>query len=145
MPRWVEYMEVPEGWTQTNQPGPEESLSWVIMSRLDNVHVGVSLFVRGAGEDSDSFDVSIDGTKQTLNHHSHAWKWSLPLSFKLGSAGNHTLKVILREDGSRVSAVKLLPAPSADNYPVWFAQTDPDAFVTGVLSHDKSGKCMVRT
>ena len=137
-------MEVPEGWTEKYKPGPEESLSWTIVSRLDDIQVGVSLFVRGAGVHSDSFHVSIDGKTQKLQHHSHAWKWSSALSFKLGSAGKHTLKVMLGEDGSMVSAVKLLPAKISDNFPVWFAQTDPDTFTTGALLHDKSGKCMVR-
>ena len=137
-------MEVPEGWTARNKPEPEESLSWKVVTRLDNVRVGVSLYVRGAGGKSDSFFVELDGSRQVLHHHSDVWKWSSALSFNLRRAGTHTLKVMLREDGSRVHAVKLTPAKHpGDNFPVWFAPTEPHAFTTGVLSHDPSGMCMV--
>ena len=103
--------------------------------------------MRGNGGTSDSFYVSVDdGAWKALHHHSWSWKWSPVLSFHLAKAGKHTLKVILREDGARVSHVKLLPPKiSGDNYPVWFAQIDgDDAFTTGLLSDEKTGKCMVR-
>lgn len=137
-------MEVPEGWAQANDAGAEESLSWTVVSRLRNVRVGVSLLVRGADENSDSFHVSIDGNKRLLNNFPSTWQWTSPLSFTLASAGEHTLKVMLAEDGSRVAGVKLVPETIADDFPVWFAQTDPDSFTTGMLTHDASGKCMVR-
>ena len=137
-------MEVPEGWTKTNKPGAEESLSWTIVSRLNNLQVGVSLYARAAGSTSDSFHISVDGVKRPLIHGYSYWRWSAPITFTLAKAGKHTLKILLNEDGSKVSAVKLLPAKNADTYPVWFAQTDPGTFLTGTLSHDKSGKCMVR-
>ena len=136
-------MEVPEGWTKTNKPGPEESLSWTIVSRLNNLQVGVSLYARAASYSSDSFYLSVDGVKRSFNVAGY-WRWSKPITFTLTKAGKHTLKVLLNEDGTKVSAVKLLPAKNADSYPVWFAQTEPGTFLTGALSHDESGKCMVR-
>ena len=66
-------------------------------------------------------------------------------SFLGRSAGKHTLKIIPEGDGSRVASVKLVPDSKADNFPVWFAQIDPDVFTTGMLTEDESGKCMVRT
>ena len=140
-------MEVPEGWTSKNKRGAEESLTWTIETRLDKIQIGVQLDVWGQGGNSDSFDVSIDGgSKKTVNHHSYYWKWSPMVTFFLAKAGKHTLKVHLREDGSKISAVKLVPLTTGEDLnPVWFAQTDPESFTSGILQHDKTGKCMVCT
>ena len=51
----------------------------------------------------------------------------------------------MREDGAKVAKVTVVPKTTMDErMPVWFAQTDPESFTSGILSHEESGKCMVR-
>ena len=137
-------MEVPDGWTSRNKPG-DESLVWQIETRKNAIHVGVSIYARGADGYGDSFYVSVGTSKATVHITSGVWKWSSPVNFYLSKAGLHTLKVQLREDGAKVAKVRLTPKTTMnDRMPVWFAQTDSESFTSGILSHDESGKCMVR-
>ncbi|MFH1280911.1 MAG: hypothetical protein ABII08_04860 [Candidatus Beckwithbacteria bacterium] len=66
--------------------------------------------VKGAGWSSDSFYVSWDNGAQSVWNIPHQWEWKrvsnqgAPSNWRL-TAGNHTLKIRTREDGSQIDAL----------------------------------------
>ena len=139
-------MEVPAGWTDTNTPGSEESLSWTVVTRAPKSYLRVRLYARQASGTEGAFEITIHTTKRTESiTNSDAWSWSRGQTFYLRDAGEHTLKVHMKTDGSRLAKVRVGPYYSSTvPNSIWFQALDADSFTSGALVHEETKKCIVR-
>ena len=104
-------------------------------------------YAREARDTSGSFEVTMGTITKTENiRKSDAWSWTqYGHSFHLKTAGEHTLKVKMKTSGVRLAKVKIAASYSKDRNSIFFKAKDSDSFTSGVLMHDATKKCMVRS
>jgi len=117
----IEYIEVPNGRGNAMNPGEGPTISYELPVR-EAGNYDLYMFLRCPSVEDDSFFVRINQNDwQQWNNidTKHGWAWKKKGQYQLDQ-GRHTLHINQREDGTKLSRIRLVP----ESYPELFLRND---------------------